>query len=1188
MNEITQNIKFTKSRLNWDVDESLLPDGDSRYALNTVPEDDKHAGVRSNCLGSQNTVTYLGSSFTNVTVTTTSPTTSTKKFEFTLASVPSALELAIVLNGELRHVYLLSTGYSTLTAFNNYIVAEIRKRYEDELSDYGVSGTTVYFTFYVTDAGSTSMETRTRGTASYPTTLKVIGAFYDKIMDCTYIWTNSSSYTLLQYVNDCDVLLNMQLTITTGTEHVYDAFAVGTGKSRMLYWCYTGMGTYKINIYNQLTNPAYPSNLAYESFLLKRLSSATAITVTQTGTANTKNASKYFLALARGKFIDGERSVFTSLSHLIYPQNYGENSVGVRGALADKTYSLTVTRTNFDDLDAVEYAVKAGNGNWELLDLTATVSNDTIETVTLTGNEPSSVVAPSDISKPFDYVPQKHSAQCFVGNNRLLVADCVEGYDNVDLDATVTFETDSGLSGYPTAYIDCAFTGSGPYEATVTPLTISATEWRTHCIYLSTVGREYYAYVVDDYGMTQANLCDALSDALTYELANTNDGVDSGNAIPSGGETTVSILASTFSFTCRYIAFRSYAKDRTIKLGAWHYFGVVYKDSYGRSGGVNPLPDAYCDRGSSLALPGNAIIQVNNDFPSWATSCQVYYGGSSIKSYKQAVIKREDIDILSDTVRIYIGNYVVASQIINPASQMASYVFTPGDKFVFIGYKDTDTSSIGGQTFIHTYFPYFSNVEECDILSQDETYIYVRKPSDSTLLSEIESCTHCMIELYTPRTERPLEYFETPYYLTEGGSVDVALDHWIEQTFYIEAGIPVSTWMESESFSNYFESKTLGTGRVNLYNEGFKKLRRNIVRASNVYIPNTNINGLSTFDYDNEVVVDESYGFIKDLKVVGDVLKIIQPRKISSMYIGAEVGVDANGNTMLLNSDKVLTTPRYGNTDYGSMHPESVVVHNNYLYFLDAINSTPVRDTPGGTFSIANGMASYFKEKIRTLIASCGYSFRAIGGYDYKNEMYLLTFIDPYDSDNNETIGFHEPSESWYSFYSFLPEAYCGIPGDYMLSFYGGELYTHDYATRNNFYGTQYHSEVWVHGNIYPDDTKKFNSIVVNSNDKWYANQTNSIIVDEDSIASLDPTSYTTHSGKMQSMLFPVHFRYVKGEFRADLLRDLLTTDPDTVTPTDLHNGRTLDGKTILVKLRNETTTPVYLKGVRINAQIAR
>ena len=76
--EIQQQIQFFKSKLNWDVDISLLQDGDSKYFLNTVPAASEHAGIRSNCLGTTEKSSFISiASPTTRTVTTTYPTTST-------------------------------------------------------------------------------------------------------------------------------------------------------------------------------------------------------------------------------------------------------------------------------------------------------------------------------------------------------------------------------------------------------------------------------------------------------------------------------------------------------------------------------------------------------------------------------------------------------------------------------------------------------------------------------------------------------------------------------------------------------------------------------------------------------------------------------------------------------------------------------------------------------------------------------------------------------------------------------------------------------------------------------------------------------------------------------------------------------------------------------------------------------
>lgn len=1233
MNEIAIQTKFLKSRLNWDADIPLLGQGESKYYLNTIPEDSEHIGARTNCLGNTQVTVYIPNySYTESTVTTTNPNAITQRYEFTLSSVPQILELRIKLNDQLKHLYISGTGYATVALFYAHVVSEVRKLYERDLSSYWSTGAACYFVFKILPDYTSSLLVGVRSTGTYPTTLTVIGSYYDILNDNTYYWVydtdNAPGATpifLLQYVNYNNVVIRVNaggLQLSKGML-VMNPFIVGRNESQLLYWTYSNGVSYRINIYDCLTlghsyiYGPYTYMSSESAFTLIRplpgFTSSLSCVDSYANDITLNNGTKYYLVMPRYKFIDGESSVFIGVSRLIYPQFYAENSLGVSMKLANKKYSLLCQKllaspvygnTYINDIiSKLEYAVKYGNGNWALADLEVASTSGQNETVYLTGSEYSTDLAVSDVERLFDYVPQKTGSQHFINNNRLALVDCTEGYDNVDIEGTVTNNNWPPDLTVTRPAFNISYTGSedtpGTWTYTVTPTTISTTISATHGIYIKKVDREYYAYVQDDYGKTQAQLCTALASAINYTLEHDNGGVDYSSASAARSGNNVSVYTNAASFVVKYFCLRSYKKGRTLKMGARHYWGIVYADNFGRCGGVNKIENtpAAISRFTNIAgteyyVTNTCEIEITNDNPDWAQTARLFYGGSDMSSFQQLVLKRDDISFEQDRIRIFINNPISAGVVLNPAFNIGSYVYNKGDKFVFLAYKENLTETYDSKVITFTNFITFSAFVNLDILEQDESGIYINMLSNDTLISGIDSCTYCLIEVYTPRNDKPIEYLETPY--NDGVSNltptfdDVCLDHQIHQVFYMDEGLPISCWIESSSFSNYFESKTQGLGRVNFYSPDFKRLRRNIIRASNIYIPNSSVNGLSTFEYKNEAIINEAFGSATDSKVIGNVLKIIQPHKIGSMYLGAQLGTDVSGNQILLSSDSILTDINYNALQYGSIHPESIIEHNQFLYGFDAINSVVWRDSPGGTFAISdNAMRSYFKYKVRQLIDSCGYNFRALGTYDYLNEMYLITFKDPYNSANDETLGFHEPSEAWYSFYSFLPEMYCGIPGDYMLSFSAGKLYIHNNATRNNFYGTQYTSKAWVVGNQYPDDAKKWNSIFINSNDVWAPSDNDGVIVDSDAIAYQDNQNYTTHRGGMQSSIKEANFRYFNGEFRSEFFRDA-TTSSSTFSVTDLFNGRPLMGKTILVKLVNDNTSAVYLRGVRINAQTVR
>src|SRR3989304_2880266 len=214
-NELQQQIQFFKSKLNWDVDASFLTDGDSKYFLNTVPEASEHAGVRTNCLGTVEKTSFISIvSPTSRTVTVTYPTTSTIRFDFTLTSVPGCLWIEILFRGQLKHIFVLGAGYGTITLFIAHVIEEILKHFTGSVYSYGTITNGCYFVFEKNANDVIEMLVKTCSTATYPTTLTVIGVHYDHVQDITYYWTydtSASKRALFQYVNYNDIIFEMDL-----------------------------------------------------------------------------------------------------------------------------------------------------------------------------------------------------------------------------------------------------------------------------------------------------------------------------------------------------------------------------------------------------------------------------------------------------------------------------------------------------------------------------------------------------------------------------------------------------------------------------------------------------------------------------------------------------------------------------------------------------------------------------------------------------------------------------------------------------------------------------------------------------------------------------------------------------------------------------------------------------------------
>ena len=85
----------------------------------------------------------------------------------------------------------------------------------------------------------------------------------------------------------------------------------------------------------------------------------------------------------------------------------------------------------------------------------------------------------------------------------------------------------------------------------------------------------------------------------------------------------------------------------------------------------------------------------------------------------------------------------------------------------------------------------------------------------------------------------------------------------------------------------------------------------------------------------------------------------------------------------------------------------------------------------------------------------------------------------------SETIAFSQSSKGWTSFFSYIPERMVGM-NNYFYSFKNGELYRHNTnETRNNFYGTQYNTQVLTILNEGPLDSKLLKTIELQGDSVW-------------------------------------------------------------------------------------------------------
>src|SRR5512133_826266 len=252
MNEFTQDIKFLKSRLNWDADISLLGDGESKYVLNAVPWDEQHAGVRSNCLGATWRSTMLGviSSYPMTTITYTTSTTALLYIYRSSALLANTyVVFDFTLRGESKRFYVVNDGYTT-TQFMVAIIDQIQKLY----GTY-ITGTPTYNTneirinLNIKREDGFAVGSGQGVTSTQPVGMTILGTFYDDKESKTYFWTTGSPWhCLYEYDHIYDVIYELYLGDNISPQGLYvtDAMIVGQGRDRLLYWLYNNGTAHKV------------------------------------------------------------------------------------------------------------------------------------------------------------------------------------------------------------------------------------------------------------------------------------------------------------------------------------------------------------------------------------------------------------------------------------------------------------------------------------------------------------------------------------------------------------------------------------------------------------------------------------------------------------------------------------------------------------------------------------------------------------------------------------------------------------------------------------------------------------------------------------------------------------------------------------------------------------------------------
>lgn len=192
----------------------------------------------------------------------------------------------------------------------------------------------------------------------------------------------------------------------------------------------------------------------------------------------------------------------------------------------------------------------------------------------------------------------------------------------------------------------------------------------------------------------------------------------------------------------------------------------------------------------------------------------------------------------------------------------------------------------------------------------------------------------------------------------------------------------------------------------------------------------------------------------------------------------------------------------------------------------------------------------------------------------YSDGVLTIEYLNYYteeeaEKDNSITLAFNENANKFVTYFSYKPELMIKfIDGFYSAK--NGSLWDHNTkATRNNFYGEQYTSQIVFYVNINPTAIKNFMSMRQKSNKRW-------------SVTEAEILPYYGKPEGQRSRLKKGRFRSLQGDWFADFLKDM--NDPRFSDELEaLFKGADLQGSVLKITIENTEISEVRLLSIDVH-----
>jgi hypothetical protein len=495
------------------------------------------------------------------------------------------------------------------------------------------------------------------------------------------------------------------------------------------------------------------------------------------------------------------------------------------------------------------------------------------------------------------------------------------------------------------------------------------------------------------------------------------DKVNGGSFPTASGPDTAALDTVKTQFTA--YSSMTLQNKKSLKSGATHGIGIVYYDNQNRSGltnvsAVSSEKTFYVPFFTEQSIPaGNTpndttiSLSINHTAPEWAKRYQLVYTGNQTveklpgidtgyKGFIQFKIESVGTSTTTGAIKAKVSNIDSYNNAV-PEDIDLAYSFSKGDRIRVITDGDGNYLQDYRDVEMISYDPLTDEIEfkELGTILYNDSLVEIYTPKrevSEVVYYEIGECFDIEDGLHAGNVPGGDQTSTSPATLFIQDIGDIYLRYRV---------VPVGATIEDYSYSDYYGSDSWDKGRANIVDNNITKVKReSTIRFSDPYIPETNINGLSTFNDFSFEQYDQQYGTIQRMYSEDKDLLVLQTLKVGKVRVGQDTLYSNEGTQVatVKSQNKVLSDIVYYSGEFGiGLNPESFSVYGNRKYFTDVPRGAVLRLSADGLTPISEiRMHNYFNDTFKRLIDNSG-DYRVLGVYDVRFDEYVISIQENID-----------------------------------------------------------------------------------------------------------------------------------------------------------------------------------------------